>query len=256
MKFNFSRVHQSVSYRVAEGLYLGMGYTFDGYFSIVDEKLSLEPGDTLLTSHYTYSSLYGFNTAGYFSSALNLSVTYDTRDNLVNPYKGIYATAGWRGGFKFLGNTKSGNFYQVEWRSYHGLSSRNPGHLIAFWAFGSFTPAGQFPYLILPALAYDQNGRSGRGYTQGRFRGPSLMYAESEYRFPISCNGLFSGILFLNGTTANNPEINLGLFESIKVGYGAGLRIKADKKSRTNLTFDLGFGQNSFGLYISASETF
>jgi hypothetical protein len=129
--------------------------------------------------------------------------------------------------------------------------------MIAFWAMGSFVPVGKYPYLILPATGYDQRSRSGRGYTQGRFRGANMVYGETEYRFPISkCSGILGGVLFLNATTADNSALNLKLFESIKTGYGAGLRIMVDKRSRTNLAVDFGFGQKSFGFYLAASETF
>jgi hypothetical protein len=96
------------------------------------------------------------------------------------------------------------------------LSTKNPRHLIAFWLMGDFTPEGKFPYMILPATAYDQRSRSARGFTQGRFRGNNLMYGEAEYRFPISScerGGLWGGVLFLNATTASNPLQSLGLFE-------------------------------------------
>lgn len=256
MKFNFARFHQTVTFKLRKGLYAGFGYTFDGYSNIVDEKLRLQPGDTFLTSHYYYNTKYGFSTTNYFSSAINANIIYDTRDNMLEPWKGIYAMAGWRGAFKFLGNDVNGNYFQLEWRSYHGLSSANPRHLIAFWAMGNFSKVGQLPYLVLPAHAYDQRGRSGRGYTQGRFRGPNLVYGEAEYRFPLGCHGVLSGVTFLNATTTDNPAINLKLFESIKAGYGAGLRIRIDKQTRTSLAVDFGFGQKSFGFYLAASETF
>jgi len=257
MKFNFARFHQSVSFRITKGLYAGFGYYYDGYSKIEDQKLSLEPGDTVLTSHYLYSQYYGFSTTKYFSSALNVNVLYDNRDNMLNAYKGIYAMASWRGSFEFLGNDVGGNFFQLEWRSFHSFSERNPRHLIGFWLMGNFTHEGHFPYMILPATAYDQRGRAGRGYTQGRFRGANMVYGEAEYRFPISkCGGILGGVLFLNATTADNKALSLNLFESVKPGYGAGLRIMIDKRSRTNLAVDVGFGQKSFGFYLAASETF
>jgi outer membrane protein assembly factor BamA len=257
MKFNFARFHQLVSFKIIEGLYAGFGYYYDGYYKIRDEKLRLPPEDLVLTSHYTYSTYYEFNTEKYMNSSLNINLVYDSRDNMINPYKGIYAMASWRGGLKFLGNEKTSNFTQLEWRSFHGLSKRNPRHLIAFWLTGSFSPEGELPYLILPATGYDQRGRSGRGYTQGRFRGANLVYGEAEYRFPISkCGGILGGVLFVNGTTADNPGQSLKLFESIKPGYGAGLRVMVDKRSRTNLAVDIAFGQKSSGFYLAASETF
>ena len=256
MKFNFARFHQMVAFKMKSGFYAGLGYAYDGYSKIVDEKLRLEPGDTFLTSHYYYSTNYGFRTDKYVSSAINANLVYDTRDNMIRPYKGIYAMASWRGGYKFLGNEKNVNYFQLEWRSYHPFSTADPSHQLAFWAMGNFSGVGKYPYLVLPATGYDQRGRSGRGYTQGRFRGPNLVYGEAEYRFPFKCGGVLSGVLFMNGTTTDNPGLDLKLFESIKVGYGAGLRIMVDKRSRTNLAVDFGFGQKSFGFYLAASEAF
>jgi hypothetical protein len=257
MKFSFIRFHQLVSFKIKRGIYAGFGYNYDSYFHITDEKLRMAPGDTFLTSHYTYNTYYGFNTEKYAVSALNVNLVFDTRDNMINAYKGIYALVSWRGAFKFLGNDVYGNFFQFEWKSFHSLSKRNPRHLIALWAMGNFSPEGEFPYLTLPSTGYDQFGRSGRGYTQGRFRGGNLVYGEAEYRFPISkCGGILGGVLFLNGTTANNPALSLKLFESVKPGYGFGLRVMATKRSRTNFAIDFGFGQKSFGFYLAASETF
>ena len=111
--------------------------------------------------------------------------------------------------------------------------------------------------MILPATAYDQRSRSARGFTQGRFRGNNLVYGEAEYRFPISrCNGLWGGVLFVNATTASTPKQQSKLFESVRPGYGLGFRLMVDKKTRTNLAIDFGFGDKSTGFYLAASETF
>jgi hypothetical protein len=257
MKFNFARFYQSASIRLAEGFYGGIGYNYDGYFKIEDEKLRLVPGDSLLTSHYSYNTYYGFRTDKYYSSALNMNLIYDTRDNMINAYKGIYAMISWRGGLKILGNKYSTNLFSFEWRSFHPLSKSNPRHLLAFWLMGNFSKVGEFPYMILPATAYDQRGRSARGYTQGRYRGNNLVYGEAEYRFPLSKpGGVLGGVLFINATTADNYHQDLRLFESVRPGYGLGLRIMADKRSRTNFCVDYGFGHRSSGFYLAASETF
>lgn len=257
MRFNYAKFYQTISLEVTEGIYFGIGYNFDSYSKIVDERLKLIPGDTLLTSHYVYNKYYGFDPVKYYSSAFNLNLALDTRDNMINPYKGYYASINYRGGLKWLGNKQNTSFYQVEYRSYHALSNQIPRHLIAFWLMGNFAADGEFPYLILPATGYDQRGRSGRGYVQGRYRGNNFVYAESEYRFPLSRTGsVFGGVLFVNLTTTDNPQKNLHLFDAIRPGYGFGLRIMADKHSRTNLALDFGFGEKSMGFYLSASETF
>lgn len=147
--------------------------------------------------------------------------------------------------------------FNAEWRSFHGVSKRNPAHLVAFWVLGNFAKEGTFPYMILPATAYDQRSRSSRGYTQGRFRGSNYVYTEAEYRFPISrCGGVLSGVVFVNGTTTSNKSLDLRVFESIKAGYGFGLRVMLDKYSRSNLAVDYGFGEKSSGFYLAVSETF
>ena len=257
MTFNFVRLHQTIGFKIADDIYLGLGYQFDSYNNINDEKLSLGSTDSVITSHYAYNTYHGFDTKTYFTSALSVRFVIDKRDNMIQAHKGYYFSLNWQGGFKFTGNDRKSNLYQIEWRSYHGLSKRNPSHLISFWLMGNFAEEGTLPYMILPATAYGQTGRSARGYTQGRFRGNNMAYGEVEYRFPISqCGGLFGGVLFANATTANNPFLSLSLFESIKPAYGFGLRVKMDKNSRTNLAVDLAFGHQSMGFYLAVSETF
>jgi outer membrane protein assembly factor BamA len=257
MEFNFIRLHQSMGFRITSGMYLGFGYKFDAYTKIKDTKLNLTPGENVLTSHYAYNTYYGFNTEQYFNSALSAMFVIDKRDNMINAYKGYYLSVAWRGAFEFVGNRNNTNMFDFEWRSFHPLSEKNPRHLLAFWLLGNFTNDGDLPYMILPATAYDQRGRSARGYTQGRYRGSNMVYGESEYRFPISsCSGVLGGVVFVNATTASNAMQNLKLFDSVKTGYGIGLRVMADKKSRTNLAIDFGFGDKSSGFYLAASETF
>ena len=256
MKFNFLRLYQTVSIKLAKGFYAGIGYNLDYYYKIVDEKLRLNPGDILFTSHYLYNIYYGFPTDKDYFSSVNFCLQFDSRDNMINPYKGIFAKVNWRWGPKILGNTSPANILQCEWRSFHGLSGLNPGHLIGFWFLGNFTDKGKIPYMILPATAYDQRGRSARGYTQGRYRGTNYLYGEAEYRFPLSKTGLLGGVLFINAATTDDPLGYVKLFEAIKPGYGLGLRIKADKRSRTNLSIDIGLGNRSAGFYLAASETF
>jgi hypothetical protein len=257
MNFNMARLHQSVGFKIAEGIYLGIGYQFDSYFKIKDQKLRLTPGDQLLTSHYLYNTTYGFDIDKYYSSALNASFMIDKRDNMIRPHKGYYLSVGMRGAYRFVGNKNNASMFHGEWRSFHNVSKKDPSHLIALWLLGNFTGAGDFPYMILPATAYDQRGRSARGYTQGRFRGNNFVYSEAEYRFPISkCNGVLGGVLFVNGTTVTNEALDEKLFDSIRGGYGFGLRVMLDKYSRTNLTVDYGFGKQSSGFYLAVSETF
>jgi len=255
LKYDHLRLYQTVSMKIKKSLYAGLGFHLDHHYNIVDQKL--DTTNQLFTSHYLYSKQFGFKAEKYLLAGLSVNFVADTRDNMVNAYKGFFANINYRFYPQFLGNEKDANTLDVEWRSFHSLSSRNPRHLVAFWLIGSFSPHGQLPYLDLPALGYDQRGRGGRGYTQGRYRGPNLVYGETEYRFPISrCGGILGGVVFVNATTADRPDNKVKLFDYIAPGYGFGLRFMVDKHSRTNLQVDFGFGKKSSGFYLGATETF
>ena len=181
MNFDFIRFHQAVGYKVANDTYVGLGYQYDGYFNIKDHKLKLNSADSLITSHYAYNKVNNYSSSQYYVSGVNVNFVIDKRDNMIRAFEGYYLALNYRGGFKLLGNDRASNLLQMEWRSFHGLSKRDPSHLLAFWVLGDFVEQGSLPYMIQPATAYDQRGRSARGYTQGRFRGNQNLYAEAEY---------------------------------------------------------------------------
>jgi hypothetical protein len=103
----------------------------------------------------------------------------------------------------------------------------------------------------------DTYGRSARGYKEGQFRGERLAYGEVEYRGALTRNGLLGMVAFLNTTTVSNLESGEQLFDSFASAGGAGLRLLINKRSKTNLAFDVGFGQQgSKGVYLAIQEAF
>ena len=255
LRFNYIKFHQTGSYEVSHNLFAGIGIHLDRYYEIRDERL--DTANNYFTSHFGYSKANGFNPVKYTTAGISANLVFDSRDNIVNAYKGYFFNANFRYNQTWLGSTKSSTVTLLEYRSFHSLSQTNPRHVLAFWGIGNFVTGGNVPYLSLPAIGYDQRGRSGRGYAAGRFRGESLIYLESEYRFPISpCGGILGGVLFVNGTTTTNKASDVKLFNYIRAGYGAGIRIMVDKSTRTNLGIDFGIGAHTTGIYLNASETF
>ena len=113
------------------------------------------------------------------------------------------------------------------------------------------------PYFDLPATGLDTYGRSARGYSEGQFRGEKLAYGEVEYRGSLMRNGLLGMVAFLNTTTLTNDDQGEQLFDSFAIGGGAGLRLSINKRSKTNLCLDFGFGkQGSRGVYLAIQEAF
>jgi len=255
MEFTWLRLHETVFKEIKKNFYVGLGYHLDSYSSIVDKNLDVANGK--LTNHYNYSISNGFNPKQYNLSGLSINFVYDSRDNQINPYKGIYVNVQNRYSPEFLGSDQFSNITYTELRGYKSLSVKRPRHLLAGWLYSNYVNAGKTPYLDLPASGYDRRNASARGYVQGRFRGENLYYGEVEYRFPISkCSNILGGVLFANAITTSDQANNVHTFDYVKAGYGFGLRIMADKLSRTNVTIDWGFGEHSQGIYFGATEVF
>ncbi len=259
MAFNYIRFHQTVMKRYKESRFFGgLGYHLDYHYSIDDKVLDLNSTPQTLTSHYVYNTQKGISVEEYLLSGISLNALYDSRDNAVNPYKGRYAFANIHINPEFLGSAKSSTVLWLEYRDYLHLSKDRPRHLIGLWTYGWFVTSGKVPYMDLPAVGWDQFGRSGRAYTQGRFRGEDVIYSELEYRVPLQKEKeTFGAVVFVNGTTASSRLGGINLFDYINVGYGAGLRVMIDKKARTNLNLDYAFGDyGAQGFYLGLNEVF
>jgi outer membrane protein assembly factor BamA len=254
LKYDQIRLYETGSWELFRNFFAGIGIHYDFYSNIKDE--ALQGGDTSDSYHYQYSIAHGFNPQKYTATGLSLNFLFDSRDNQVNAYKGFYGNVNYRVNLLGLGSSKSSTMLLTEYRSFHSLDA---GHrnVLAFWFYGSFVLTGEVPYLLLPALGYDQRQKTGRGYTFGRFRGEDMLYGETEYRFPISrYTGILGGVLFANATTTTNKMEDILLLEYLRFGYGGGLRIMLDKKSRTRLEIDAGIANKTVGFYLGAQETF
>ncbi len=257
VKFHWFRFHEVLSRQIIPNLYAGIGFHLDHHFDIQDNNLVIDSGKTKMTPHYAYSTLHGFNPKQYTVSGLSLNFVYDSRDNLINPYHGIYFNVNYRDFFRWMGSDKEGSQFWAEFRTYLGLEKKIPRHLLAFWLYGSFQVSGQIPYFDLRATGFDQMNSSGRGYIQGRWRGEQLVYGEVEYRFPITrCSQVLGGAIFLNATTASSKDLGTPLFGYIRPAGGFGLRIMVSRKSRTNILIDFAIGALSRGIFAQAQEAF
>jgi hypothetical protein len=254
MNYNYFKFHETVSYNIFPSFFIGAGIHFDNYFNI-DDKL-LDVANKKYTYHYNYSKKQGFSDKNYGVNGFSLNAIYDTRDNLINTNTGLYLNLNYRFNPQTDLNKHKSATLLLETRYFIPISKVNKQHVIGFWAYGQFLAAGKLPYLNQPAIGWDQNSRSGKGYVQGLFRGTNLMYFESEYRFPITKNQMISGTVFANATTASDVDKNLGLFQSIQPAVGVGLRILLDKNTLTNFIVNFGLGRDSQTFYFNDGEGF
>jgi hypothetical protein len=254
MDYNYFKFHETVSYNILPSFFIGAGIHLDSYSNIDDKLLDVENG--VFTYHYNYSKKYGFSDKNYVVNGLSLNLIYDTRDNLINTNNGLYLNANCRYNPQTDLNKKESATLLLESRYFIPISKTNKQHVIGFWAYGQFLIKGKLPYLNQPAIGWDQNSRSGKGYIQGLFRGTNLMYFEGEYRFPITKNQMISGTLFTNATTTSSIDKDLRLFESIQPAVGLGLRILLDKTTLTNFIVNFGLGRDSQTFYFNDGEGF
>jgi len=264
MNMNLLRFRQNALRKVWGELYLGPGISFDRYYGIEDQRLDLAATPPVVTSHYAYSTVEGFGTKAYNTSGLSLNLLYDTRDSTINAYRGVYASLSYQLNPTWFGSSKDSSLVSAELRTYLGLDPNVPRNVLAFWVVAQGQVSGALPYLALPSIGWDARNRTGRGWVQGRFRGTAEVYAEAEWRFRITDNGLLGGVVFANLSTFTRPAINYAgysdpgesLFQHPEVAGGIGLRIMQNRQSRTNITLDLTVAAHTIGFYFGAGEAF
>lgn len=252
IRFTYLRFSEKVYRKVGKNLFAGAGLGFNVRQNIDDEKL-----DSLGSSpHYRYSLRNGFSAKKYSANAFLLAIQVNTRDHPIRSYRGFYADLTLALSQRWLGSSKNAIQFMYDIRKYVSLSQRNPEHVLAFWHTASYKLDGIVPYLALPATGYDTYNRMGRGYTIGRFKGPSFSYFETEYRFPITRNKLLSGVAFVNLQTASD-DLEKKIFQYWEPAAGAGLRVLFQKQSRSTICIDYVKGKyGSGGIFFGLNEVF
>jgi outer membrane protein assembly factor BamA len=254
-RFDYLRAYQAVYREVVPFLHVGGGLYFDRHADVRPD----DEDDPLWASspYIEYSTANGFPLDTQTSAGVGGEVVWDSRDNFINPGTGILA----RGGYKvliddFLGGDSTWGRVNVDLRAYPALG-RSPAHKLAMWLYADLVAHGTAPYFHLPSTANDTYTRAGRGYAEGHFRGEQLAFAELEYRGPLAANGLLGMVVFANATSVADTSAGQSLFDRVAPGGGAGLRVLMNKRSKTNIAFDVGFGERgNRGIYLAIQEAF
>ncbi|MFN8406310.1 MAG: BamA/TamA family outer membrane protein [Sphingobacteriaceae bacterium] len=247
MVYNYFRLYQTVLKKITPNLYLGGGYCLDYHYNITEHS-SL---NHRASPYYRYSR----NKKSYsYSSGLNLNFLFDTRTSPINPLGGAYVNIFGRYNLPFLGSDSRWSSIQIDARKYFKLSNHSK-NVLAFWGYFWLSIAGKQPYFDLPSTGNDTYNNTGRGYVVDRFRGTNMLYLESEYRFGITKNGLLGAVVFAN--VQSFPNRILAPTRTFIPAAGAGLRIKMNKYSNTNLAIDYGVGiEGSHGIFVNLGEIF
>ena len=243
LNFDQIKLHETILRRITNNFYGGIGFYYENFYNIkvldpqtrrINVYIQKEIGNTEVESGPIFKLLY------------------DSRKNQINAKKGNFFNMTLRQNFQELGSTREFASMLIDARKYINVSS-NSKSTLAFCSYNWFTIAGNPNYLLLPSTGWDDQYNTGRGYIQSRFRGKQMFYFETEYRYNISQNGLLGGVIFANVQSFNG---NTRPYDNYLPGYGAGIRIKLNKNSGTNLCLDYGFGNGSQGIFVNLGEVF
>jgi outer membrane protein assembly factor BamA len=226
-RFDFYRLYQSAYVQVTPALYVGGGLHLDNHTNVgpEDEAEASWPD----SAYVQYSLAHGLPTDSQISAGPSVEVIWDTRDSFINSDRGWLARLNYRVLFDaFLGGDSHWDKVNLDVRTYRRLS-KTGRHKLAVWAYAD--------------------------HAKGHFRGERLAFLELEYRAPLMRNGLLGWVAFLNATTMSNRDGGERLFDHAAPGGGAGLRLLLNKRSKTNLAFDVGFGERgNRGICLAVQE--
>lgn len=174
------------------------------------------------------------------------AVTYDRRDDSLNPRQGAFLHAEWLWGIKALGSDYKGGKFTA------GASVYVPSGTRTVWAFhaGLCDAAGDLPYFDL--CLYGQKNDL-RGYKAGRYRDGMSWALQAEWR-----RHLFGrvGMVAFGGIGGIAPSLaQLGRTDFLPAG-GVGLRFQPSRATNINLRLDLAVGKDSQAVYLGIAEAF
>jgi hypothetical protein len=247
IRYTFVRLYMNALKRIKPYLFAGFGYSLDYHINIRTDN------DTVSLQKFAGYSYGTANHSNSFSSGLTFNILYDARNNPFNPLPGWYWNIVYRVNPRFLGSDDLWQSIYLDARKYIPFS-RTKQNMLALWSFFWTSLGDKTPYLDLPAIGQDAYQRSGRGIYPSHYMGQTLYYLEAEYRRDITSDGLLGFVVFSNVNAVTEPHTDR--FSYLHPAAGAGLRIKFNKHSGTNVTLDIATSKGRTAFYIGLGEVF
>jgi len=173
-----------------------------------------------------------------------LIVSYDSRDFIPNPYKGIYAKVEHIFYPKFIGSTYTFNRTEFTFRYYRQIWK---GGVVAFDAQGLFN----YGDVTWNMMSLAGGSRQMRGYYTGRYRDKNFIQSQVELRQHIYGR---SGAVVWAGAGNVFPKFSDFEWDRTLPTFGIGYRWEF--KKRVNVRLDYGFGKGESAFYFNINEAF
>ena len=183
---------------------------------------------------------------GGFVSGLGLSVNWDSRDNAQATQSGglyqVTSILNMRG----IGSDFSYNDVQLDVRHFYELI---PAQILAVQAEAEII-GGTAPFQNLARFGGENLVR---GYFDGQYRDNTSLVFQADYRIPVWWK---LGVVAFAGIGQVAGRVGEWSTREFKIAGGGGIRYILDAEEHVTLRVDLGFGENSSGVYFTSSEAF
>lgn len=173
-----------------------------------------------------------------------LSLAYDSRDFIPNPYKGIYAKLEYIYYPKFIGNRNTISRTEAVFRAYKQVWD---GGILAFDTQGTFM-GGTIPWNMMVMTG---SSRMMRGYYEGRYRDRMFVGTQVELRQHVWRR---NGVAVWAG--AGNVFSDFDQFKLNQTLPTFGVGYRWEFKNRVNVRLDYGIGKGESSFYFNINEAF
>lgn len=185
----------------------------------------------------------------YFLNGIGAQFSYDTRDMVVNAWKGVYLHLSSMFYDNLWGSKYDYQEYTLDARYYKTLT--RPGNVVAF-RFFTRSANGEVPFTELSDFS---GGKNLRGYLLGHYRDNTAAFLLGEWRYTFKkADGRLSksGMVLWLGAGSIAPDV-VSMSKWVPNG-GVGYRFEL--QPRMNVCVDFGMGRDSKGVYFNFVEAF
>jgi outer membrane protein assembly factor BamA len=179
------------------------------------------------------------------SAMLGPVAQYDTRDNELNPRRGVYVNleAGFARGA--WGGESDYQKFNVAYNQYLPLAKG----VLALRA-SACTARGSVPFYDLCLFGMKNDLR---GYEIGQYRDKAMYAVQTEYRWPLFWR---IGLVAFAGVGSVAKSFGSFTSDNLLPAAGVGVRLQASKKHDVNVSVDFAVSRDSKTLYFYIGEAF
>jgi len=222
-----SLLYAELSRRVAKDWYVGLAGRWTDIeqdFAINILSLEFELRDKLKTS------------------ALGVTLTYDTRDMPTNAYEGRYFKINALSNGASLGSDLAYQAYSLQFRSYHSIKDS----LVLAWELAGCERSDGAPL-------WDACRIGLRGFSATDYLGKSSLYGQLEARWRFNERWGMAAFAGAGRITRTLSGLREG---DVVPSYGLGVRFMVSTAQRINMRLDYGRSTDSDAVYLSVLEAF